>query len=518
MHKGPVIRLIAFAITILLVWGSFQARAAAEVREYYLENGLQVLLLEDHTAPRFMGAWVAKVGSANERPGITGLTHLLEHMMFKGTRVIGTTDLDRDLEVIEAQERQRNRMRELSEELRLCVRRGAFGSLGEAQKLSPEYLALQAGFDELVEAAKETMVSNEFSRIYTSNGRLWGNAYTTNDYTAYFHVLPANKLELWFWMESDRLLQPVFREFYAERAVVYEERRMRTESTPTGEHAEAVNSLFWQAHPYSWPVLGWPSDVSELSLAQATEFFDTYYAATNLVLVLAGDFDTTRVLELADRYFGRLRVGDHVPPVITTEPEQIGEKRYYGVAENNTTLSFAYHCGGFGHVDAPVFRVISALLNGETGRLERHLVRGDRLATGASAYYFNGKYAGSFEIEVEASEGTPPERLETAVLDLLDNLTSETIEERELQKIKNNYLANSYRKEASLMWRTFPLMSAAGRGDWREDLRADDKVQLVTPADVRRVASELFTKNNRTVAVITRTGEAVPEDAGEERS
>ncbi len=516
MEIRPVIRLLALALTIWLGAGTHPARAAIEVKEYFLGNGLQILLLEDHTAPRFMGAWAAKVGSANEYPGATGLTHLLEHMMFKGTHVLGTVDIEYDLELIEAQERQRNSMRELSEELRRCVRRGVYESLAKAQEQSPEYQVMQAEFDELVEAQKKTMVPNEFSRIYTSRGRLWGNAYTSNDYTAYFHVLPSNKLELWFWMESDRLLQPVFREFYAERAVVYEERRLRTESTPTGRHAEALNSLFWQAHPYSWPVIGWPSDVSELSLAQATEFFDTYYAANNVVLLLAGDFDPDRVLELAGRYFGRLRPGNPVPPVITMEPEQIGEKRYYGEAENNTTLSFSYHCGGFGHVDGPVIRVISALLNGETGRLERNLVRGDRLATRAYSYYLDGRYAGSFELEVEATDGVTPERLETAVLALLEDLQTEPIGDRELQKIKNNYLANSYRKEGSLMWRAFTLLGAAGRGDWREALRADEKVQLVTPGDVKRVASKMFDKNNRTVGVITRTGETVPQDVAEE--
>lgn len=482
-----------------------------DVREHFLENGLQILIVEDHSAPVFMGAWVARVGSVNERPGITGLTHLLEHMMFKGTKVIGTKDIDRDLEIIDMQENLRDEMRRMTEELRWAVRRGEYEDIREALEESEEYRALESEFEVLEEAQKEIMIPNEYSRIYEKNGELMVNAYTNNDVTAYFNVIPANKLELWFWMESDRLLNPVFREFYTERSVVYEERRMRTESTPTGKHKEALNAMFWEAHPYGWPVIGWPSDVSELSMKQAEDYFRTYYGAGNLSIILAGDIEPDRVLELAAQYFGRLPAGDIPPPVITMEPEQVGEKRYYGEADVNPSVTIMFHGGGFKNKDAPVLTVIASLLNIDSGPFERKLVREQKIAVEASAYQHNSKYGGIFYVSAEAFPGISHDALEKALLDELDLLKREKTVDRELQKIKNNYLTHSYRKEGSLIWRAFSLLSSAGKGDWREAFNFERKIQSVTAEDILDVAENIFTKSNRTTALWSRSNE----DAGE---
>src|ERR1700757_1154109 len=140
------------------------------------------------------------------------------------------------------------------------------------------------------------------------------NAFQTADLTAYFVAVPANKLELWMWMESERLLHPVFREFYAERDVVFEERRMRTDSTPLGKFEEEFNAMFWESSPYSWPVVGWPSDIPAISKAQADDFYATFYAPQNLTLILAGDLNIEQAVGLAKRYFERIPRGPKEAP------------------------------------------------------------------------------------------------------------------------------------------------------------------------------------------------------------
>ena len=202
------------------------------VKEHQLSNGMKVLLLERNDAPSISGGWVARVGSVDERPGITGMAHLFEHMMFKGTPTIGTKDYEKDLEIIAAQEKVRDAMRAEERRMRAMWRRGEITDLQDPDQKTTEWKRLNEAFKKLVEDHRKVIVKNEFDRIYTANGGSRMNAYTSYDHTAYFITVPANKLELFMWMESERLLRPVFREFYAERDVVFEERRMRTESTP----------------------------------------------------------------------------------------------------------------------------------------------------------------------------------------------------------------------------------------------------------------------------------------------
>ena len=283
--------------------------AAVPVEEFELDNGMRFLLVNRPELTTVAAAWVAHVGSADERPGITGLAHFFEHMMFKGTHTIGTKDIERDLEIIAEQEAVQERIRAELREQRRRWRLGEIDDPYDPGHRTDTLNALRTEFQELVEEQRELMVKDELDKVYTDGGGTSLNAFTSYDFTVYINQLPANRLELWFWLESDRLLNPVFREFYAERDVVYEERRLRTESTPTGRYDEQADAMFWQSHPYSWPVIGWASDLEVISKAQADEFFATYYAPNNLSAVLVGNFDPAEVRKLAERYFGRLPNG-----------------------------------------------------------------------------------------------------------------------------------------------------------------------------------------------------------------
>ena len=475
------------------------------VKEHQLSNGMKVLLLERNDAPSISGGWVARVGSVDERPGITGMAHLFEHMMFKGTPTIGTQDYEKDLEIIAAQEKVRDAMRAEERRMRAMWRRGEITDLQDPDQKTAEWKRLNEEFKKLVEDHRKVIVKNEFDRIYTVNGGSRMNAYTSYDHTAYFISVPANKLELFMWMESERLLRPVFREFYAERDVVFEERRMRTESTPLGKFFESFNSLFWESHPYSWPIIGWPSDIPAISKKQADAFYATYYMPQNLTLVLVGDFKTKPALAMAEKYFGRLKKGEGLPPdVVTLEQPQKAEKRFYAEAETNPNVDIYWHTPAFGHKDTYPLSVLAQVLSTRTGRLHKELVLGKKLATDTWAWQGARKYAGEFNMGAEITEGNTPEMAEQEIYRLIEQVKTEPVPATELQKVKNNFAAAEYRRLSSNHPILMQIMRSEGLGNWREINEAGPKIQAVTPADLRRVAKKYFTKENRAVAIYTR--------------
>src|SRR5664280_2639022 len=300
---------ILFALVLLLHGAPPLAAQQVPVVEKDLGNGMRLLLVERHDEPTVSGGWVAHVGSSNERLGITGIAHLFEHMMFKGTPTIGTKDYQKDLEIIAAQERVRDQMRQEDRKMRVAYRHGEIDDLLKPENHSAHYRELEMEFKKLIAQQRDILVKNEFDRIYSGAGGSGMNAFTTEDMTAYFVAVPANKLELWMWMESERILHPVFREFYAERDVVFEERRMRTDSTPLGKFQEEFNAMFWESSPYAWPVVGWPSDIPAISKAQAAEFYGTYYSPQNITIILVGDVRADKAEALAKQYFERIPRG-----------------------------------------------------------------------------------------------------------------------------------------------------------------------------------------------------------------
>ncbi len=478
------------------------------VIETNFSNGIRVLLVERHDEPSVAGGWVAHVGSANERPGITGIAHLFEHMMFKGTTSIGTTDANKDSAILITQEKVRDEMRDEEAKIRAEVRKGKADDLLKPETWSPRYRELQQQFKTLVDDERKVLVKNEFDNIYTANGASGMNAFTMQDMTAYFCTVPANKLELWMWMESGRLLHPVFREFYSERDVVFEERRMRLESTPLGRPMETFNAMFWEALPYSWDTLGWPSDVSTISKAQADEFYATFYAPQNLTLIVVGDFNAQQFIPLAEKYFGRIPRGSKNPPdLVTLEPKQVVEKRLNAEVAANPQVEIFWHTVPFGHQDSYALQIFGQLLSTHTGRLYKDLVLGNGVATDAGAAQYSMKWAGFFDASGEATPDHSPAEVENAIYAEIEKLQHTEVPPEELQKVKNNFAAGEYRKLNSNMSILHSLIWSEGEGDWREINNANAKLQAVTAADVKRVANRYFTKENRAVATFTRKAE-----------
>jgi len=496
-----------FAIFLFLFIASFSSLQAQRVpvTEKTLSNGMRVLLVQRDDEPTVSGGWVAHVGSSNERPGITGIAHLFEHMMFKGTPTIGTKNYQKDLAIIAEQEKVRDQMREEEKKVRAAYRAGEIDDPAKPENMTPRWRELEKQFNALIQEQRSILVKNEFDKIYTSNGGSGMNAYTSEDMTAYFITVPANKLELWMWMESGRILQPVFREFYSERDVVFEERRMRTESTPLGKFAETFESMFWESSPYHWPVIGWPSDIRSISKAQADEFYGIFYAPQNITLVLVGDFREKPAVQMAEKYFGRIPHGKKdAPDVVTLEVKQIAEKRMYAEADTNPQVDILWHTVPFGHKDSYPLSVLSQILSTRTGRLFKGLTLGSQIATDTWAQQDPRKWEGYFNIGGEAREGHTPQEVEQGLYDELDKLKKEEVPAEELQKVKNNFAANEYRRLSSNTPILMQLLHDDGHGNWREINEANAKIQAVTAADLKRVVNEYFTKENRAVATYTR--------------
>ena len=505
----------AIGLVLMLALSSRSQAQQVPVVEKSLPNGMRVLMVERHTEPTISGGWVAHVGSSNERPGITGIAHLFEHMMFKGSTTIGTKDNAKDQQIIAKQEVLREEMRREETAMRAKLRRGEIDDVLKPENATPRWRDLKKQFDELIAEQRANMVKDEFDLVYTTAGGSHMNAFTSNDQTAYFITVPANKLELWMWMESDRLLNHVFREFYSERDVVQEERRLGVDSTPLGKAGEAFEALTWGGHPYAWPVVGWPSDLPAITKAQADEFFSIYYAPQNLTLILVGDFKPDAVMPLAERYFCRIPRGKINPPeVITADPGHPIERRMNAEVDANPQVWIAWHTVSSAHQDSYPLAVLSDILEGRTGRLHKALVLKDQLATSVSAGVDSRKWSGCFSISAEAREPHTPAECEKAVYAELDRLAREDVPAEELQKVKNQAAAREYRKLANNYAIFMQLIHYDGQGNWREINEVGPKIQAVTAADVRRVAGKYFTPDNRVVATLTRKAPRDPTEPG----
>jgi predicted Zn-dependent peptidase len=510
MKRKSVLMIWAMLLFLPALWAQ-----QVPVQEYVLPNGLRLLMIPKKGDPTIAAGWIARVGSVNERPGITGLSHLFEHMMFKGTHEIGTKDIAKDLKLIAQMDAIKAKIRKEEQDQIKRLRLGQISNLQDPKNRTPRHNELLKELAQTEKAEKDLIVPNEFDKIYTNAGASGLNAQTSQDYTTYFINVPANKLELWFWMESDRLLNPVFREFYSERDVVHEERRMRTDSTPTGKFEEEFDALFWTSSPYSWPVIGWPSDLNGITREEAQSYFAVNYAPNNVSACLVGDFDPAKAKALADRYFGRLKRSPRPQPSVRTlEMEQMAEKRMLAYAETNPEVEVRYHSVADGHVDEPALLVLGVLLSGQTGRLYKSLVLDQKIANAASAGQNGMKYEGYFTLSGVAKPESTPEAVEQALYKEIEKLQKEKVNDRELQKVKNQFAADNFRRLESRFLLMLQILYADGNRGWQSFNDDPKRIAAVTAADVQRVANTYFKPEHRAVALFyTKKSEAGKEES-----
>jgi len=526
--------LLALCVVLLLTAVSPAAAQNIDVKEYHLDNGMQILMVERHEAPTIMAAIIARVGSANETTGITGISHLFEHMMFKGTEKIGTKDIEADRKIMAQLDSLRTLMREEEKTMRESQRRGDIEDMLAPEAKTERYREIEKIFDSLIVEQRQLIIKDQLDELYSKNGGFFLNAFTAEDMTAYFVRLPKNKIELYMWLESDRFMNPVFREFYSERDVVREERRLGVESTPTGLIEEDFNSMFWKSSSYHWDVIGWASDLGSITREEANAYYDTYYSPNNLTMLLVGDLKPDEMIKMVREYFNRLPRGEHEPPeVVTLEEKQYGEKRLIAKAETSPQTEIRYHTVAWKHPDSYPLEVLAGIMNGKTGRLYKKLVEEKGLAKssgGGGGRMFGGsglavnanqdsrKYAGAFDISAEAVSGVKAEQLEQAIYEVIDDLKANPVSEKELQKVKNQLRVQKIRfmDLMSGIGILFYLGQNAALGDWTEANNNPRKCDMVTADDILRVANKYFAEDQRNVLIINPKSEGGGEGEGAE--
>jgi len=463
----------------------------SRVTEFTLANGHKFVVLERHNAPVVACLTYADVGAAQEVKGITGLAHLFEHMAFRGTTTIGTKDWAKEKVLLEKVEKAYYALRDEK-------RKGA--------KADPAKLKqLEQSFKDIQEEAGKLTKKEEFGEIVERAGGRDLNAGTNVDSTVYFFSVPSNEVELWFFLESERFRDPVFRDFYKERDVVMEERRLM-ESQPLGRLIEEFQSVAFKSHPYGEGVIGHMSDLQNLTTADAQAFFKKYYIPSNLTTAVVGDVNPKRIRELAEIYFSRLPSGPKPEPLRTVESPQQGERRVALRLQSQRVIVMGYHKPDVNHPDNAVYDAIGSLLSeGRSSRLYRALVRDKKVATVAFGMTgFPGrKYPGMFLFYAFTAPGHTNDEVEKAIDAEIERLKTELVSTEELDGVKRRARASLLRQLDSNFMLAIQLSRfQAVTGDWRNFFRNLEKINAVTPQDIQRVAKDTFTWNNKTVGTI----------------
>lgn len=485
------------AVSLAALWAAAPAAAAGfanleqRVVEHTLPNGLKVLMLPRPFAPVVSMVTYADVGSVDENQNATGLAHIFEHMAFKGTTTVGTTDVDRELEAMRREDEAFEALRE--ERMR-------------RPKPDPERLEqLEEAFTAAVTEARQYVKANELGEILERAGAQGLNAGTSFDQTVYMYSLPSNKLELWATLEADRFTNPVLRELYTEKDVIMEERRM-VMSQPVSRLIEDFLAVAFKASMYRSFIIGHESDIEGVTRDQAREWFARYYGARNLTVAIVGDVDPVAVMPMLERTLGTIPPGTKPGPVVTEEPPQRAEKRIVMEDPSQPILLMGYHKGDVNHPDNAVFEAVSEVLaGGRSSRLYTALVKEKKIALAAGAIPDMGqnKYPGLFLFYAVPNKGNSNAECEAAIEEEIGRLQREPVSSAELEGVKARSKAVFLASVDSNMGLAMELASAENlEGDWREAFRWLDEIDRVTAEDIMRVATTTFTRTNRTVGLI----------------
>lgn len=428
--------------TVLLCLPVFSSSAETKVFERTLSNGLKVLVKEDHRSPIAVSQVWYKVGSSYEPGGITGISHMLEHMMFKGT---------------------------------------------------------------------DKHPAGEFSRIVAENGGE-ENAFTGQDYTAYFQTMEASRLAVSFELEADRMrnLHLLPEELKKELQVVTEERRMRTDDNPQAKMQEQFMSVAYSNSPYKHPVIGWPSDIANYTVEDLQAWYQRWYAPNNATLVVVGDVQPTAVFDLAEKYFGALKPSDIKPLKPQAEIEQLGvRKMTVKVPAKLPSILMGYKVPvlktATNEADAYALEVLAGVLDGgSSARLSSDLVRGKQIAVAASAGYgLISRMSDLFELEATPAEGKTVIELEAALKNEIKKLQQTLISKEELQRIKAQVLASDIFQKDSGFYQAMEIgtLETVGLG-WQKANDYVANINKVTAEQVREVAQKYLVEDHLSIAYL----------------
>ena len=482
--------LMVSAVAVSQDLASFEKRIAVKK----LDNGLTVIICERPEAPVFSFFTHVDAGSVQDPMGKTGLAHMFEHMAFKGTDKIGTRDyagekaaLAKVEDAYTAYVAERDKSVSRDEQKLKQLEQAWKSAIADADKFSAPY-------------------TNEFGKIVESQGGEGMNAFTNHDETGYNYSFPTNRLELWAYLESERFIHPVMRQFYKERNVVIEERRMRTDSNPIGRLFEQFISASFAAHPYHRPTVGWMWDLNSFSATDAQEFFDKYYVPSNMVVAVVGDVKASEAMPIIEKYFSRIPARPRPDEATTVEPPQKSERRVVLHEQAQPIYLEGYHRPDYRSPDDAVYDAITDLMsNGRTSRLYRALVRDKQIASDSAGFsgWPGNKYPHLFAFYAVPIPGHKPDEMAEAIHAEIERLKKEDITDAELKMIKTRAKANLIRSLGSNEGLASNLGLFQSRyDDWRELFRSVERIDKVTKADIRRIANKTFVADNRTVGII----------------
>jgi len=493
MFRTSLIHLLLVCL-LASAANAVETSLADKVQEQTLANGLKLLVVERPISPTVAAYITIGVGGVDETSETRGVAHLLEHMLFKGTKTLGTTDYAAEQPLLE----------------RIAAVGGRIDALKNDPRADPaELAALRRELEKLQQEHKRFIVKDEFSQIYAANGGVGYNAFTSKDLTTYLISLPSNKLELWAMIESDRMKNAVLREFYTEREVIREERRRSYESEPGGMLYETLLANAFTVHPYRNPVIGWHSDIENLTLAETEAFLHRYYAPVNTTIALVGDVRFEEALALVERYFGAIPAGTPVPHLSVVEPPQRGEKRVQVDFDAEPQLAIAWHKPTLPEHDDYVFDLLDLILSGgRTSRLFRSLVIEQQLASAVSSYGAPGSlYPNLFVISAVPRFPHTSAEVEAAIYAELDRLAAEPVRAEELEEALNKLRADRLRGMQSNggLARTLTYYQTVA-GDWRYLVDYDGIVAQIGAGEIREVVKRYLVPDNRTVVTLGRNG------------
>jgi predicted Zn-dependent peptidase len=455
--------------------------------EFRLDNGMKFIVLERHQAPVVSFLTYADVGGVDEPDGKTGVAHFLEHLAFKGTSKIGTKDYNLEKPLLV-------KMEQLDKKV---IAAKAAGKTVEAEKFKAEFKKTEK---EAVKLVKQ----NELGQIVEQAGGVGLNANTSFEATRYFYSFPSNKLELWMSLESERFLDPIIRrEFFKERDVIMEERRLRVENSPIGLMIEKFIDAAYKVHPYRRPVIGYDKDIRNLSPEDVQKFFDAYYVPSNITIAVVGDVNPTQVKQLAQTYFSRYPAKAKPQAKITPEPKQTQTKEITLTLKSQPWYLEGYHRPAITHPDNAVYEIISRLLSdGRTSRLYKNLVEDQQVALSAQGFtgFPGDKYPNLILFYALSAPGRSIDEVASALRKEIERLKTEAVKPTELERVKTQARADLLRGLDSNMGMAQQLLEYEVKtGTWRNLFKQLDQIEAVTTGDIQRVAKGTFTPENRTI-------------------
>ncbi len=465
-----------------------------KIHSFKLKNGMTFVVMERKASPVVSFVTFVKVGSVDEPTGHTGIAHIFEHMAFKGTKDIGTKDWHREKILLE----------KLDNAYRDYIR------CEDVEKDKDRCLVLKEKFHELLKEANSLVKHNEFSKIIEKNGGEDLNAGTATDYTLYYCSLPANKVELWFSLESDRLKNPVFREFYTEKEVIREERRMRVDTSPMGKLLEAFRALAFVAHPYKHPTIGWDSDIVHTTIRDVKEFYKKFYIPQNITIAIVGDVNLEEIKKLAHIYFSPFEKRPDSPYVWTKEPKQRAKREVVLYEDAHPMYIRGYHVPGYGSREYLALELLEAILSsGRSSRLYSHLVLQKKLALSISAFYgFPGeRYPTLFGVYAIPNNGVSLDELGKAIDMELKDISKNGVSREEIDRAYTMEEADLLREMDSNLGMARELAYAQSiYGDWKKLFSDLSELKKVSSKDIQEVVKKYFVPENMIEAKLIKKG------------